>query len=340
MAEPLLHVQDLKTYFFTDEGVAKAVDGVSFEVRPQETLGIVGESGCGKSVTSLSILRLIPDPPGRIVDGRIDFRGRNLLDLSEKDMRRIRGNEIAMIFQEPMTSLNPVYTVGNQIMEVLRLHRDMSKDEARARTIELLDHVRMPDPEQRVDEYPHQLSGGQRQRVMIAMALACDPALLIADEPTTALDVTVQAQILDLLNQLQKRFGMSIMLITHDLGVIAETAHRVVVMYAGVVAEEGTAEQVFGGPNHPYTEGLKASIPKLGEKRERLHTIPGSVPSPYEEIVGCPFQNRCPYVMDQCTREFPPLYEVGPGHHNRCFLYDPFLSETPGSARQGAGTAR
>jgi len=339
MAEPLLHVHDLKTHFFTDEGVAKAVDGVSFEVRPQETLGIVGESGCGKSVTSLSILRLIPDPPGRIVAGRIDFRGRNLLDLSEREMRRIRGNDIAMIFQEPMTSLNPVYTVGDQIMEVLRLHRDLSKEEARARTIELLGHVRMPDPEQRVSEYPHQLSGGQRQRVMIAMALACDPALLIADEPTTALDVTVQAQILELLNQLQKQFGMSIMLITHDLGVIAETAHRVVVMYAGVVAEEGTAEQVFGGPNHPYTEGLKASIPKMGERRERLHTIPGSVPSPYEEIVGCPFQNRCPYVMDRCTREFPPLYEVGPGHHNRCFLYDPFLNETPGSARQGAGAA-
>ncbi len=339
MAEPLLRVQDLKTYFYTDEGVAKAVDGVSFEVRPQETLGIVGESGCGKSVTSLSILRLIPDPPGRIVAGHIEFQGKDLLALSEKEMRRIRGNEIAMIFQEPMTSLNPVYTVGDQIMEVLRLHRDMSKDEARRRTIELLGHVRMPDPEQRVDEYPHQLSGGQRQRVMIAMALACDPALLIADEPTTALDVTVQAQILALLNQLQREFGMSIMLITHDLGVIAETAHRVVVMYAGVVAEEGTAEQVFGGPNHPYTEGLKASIPKLGKKRERLHTIPGSVPSPYEEIVGCPFQNRCPYVMSRCTREFPPLYEVGPGHVSRCFLYDPFLSETPGSARPAAAPA-
>jgi oligopeptide/dipeptide ABC transporter ATP-binding protein len=244
-----------------------------------------------------------------------------------------------MIFQEPMTSLNPVYTVGDQIMEVLRLHRDVSKGEARKRTVELLARVRIPDPEQRVDEYPHQLSGGQRQRVMIAMALACDPALLIADEPTTALDVTVQAQILELLNHLQREFGMSIMLITHDLGVIAETAHRVVVMYAGVVAEVGTAEQVFGGPNHPYTEGLKASIPKLGEKRERLHTIPGSVPSPYEEIVGCPFQNRCPYVMERCQREFPPLYEVGSGHQNRCFLYDPFLSETPGSALRGAPVA-
>jgi len=339
MTEPLLSVQDLKTYFFTDEGVAKAVDGVSFDVGQQETLGIVGESGCGKSVTALSILRLIPDPPGRIVGGSIHFRGQDLAALSEREMRKIRGNDITMIFQEPMTSLNPVYTVGDQIMEVLRLHRDVSKDEARKRTIELLGRVRIPDPEQRVDEYPHQLSGGQRQRVMIAMALACDPALLIADEPTTALDVTVQAQILELLNHLQREFGMSIMLITHDLGVIAETAHRVVVMYAGVVAEVGTAEQVFGGPNHPYTEGLKASIPKLGEKRERLHTIPGSVPSPYEEIVGCPFQNRCPYVMERCKREFPPLYEVGSGHQDRCFLYDPFLSETPGSARRDAPIA-
>ena len=323
MIEPqLLQVEDLKTWFHTEEGTAKAVDGVSFDVRPRETLGIVGESGCGKSVTSLSILRLIPQPPGEIAGGRILFRGLDLLDLPEKEMRKIRGNEIAMIFQEPMTSLNPVYTVGDQIGEVLRLHRDMSKDEARERSIEMLRRVRIPDPEQRVDEYPHQLSGGQRQRVMIAMALACDPALLIADEPTTALDVTVQAQILALLNQLQDEYGMSIMLITHDLGVIAETAHRVVVMYAGVVAEVGTAEQVFGGPNHPYTEGLKAAIPKLGEKVERLHTIPGSVPSPYEEIVGCPFQNRCPYVMDRCRREFPELYTLGPGHLARCFLYD------------------
>ena len=318
----LLQVEGLKTWFHTEEGTAKAVDGVSFDVRPRETLGIVGESGCGKSVTSLSILRLIPQPPGEIAGGRILFRGLDLLELPEKEMRKIRGNEIAMIFQEPMTSLNPVYTVGDQIGEVLRLHRDMSKDEARERSIEMMRRVRIPDPEQRVDEYPHQLSGGQRQRVMIAMALACDPALLIADEPTTALDVTVQAQILALLNQLQEEYGMSIMLITHDLGVIAETAHRVVVMYAGVVAEVGTAEQVFGGPNHPYTEGLKAAIPKLGERIERLHTIPGSVPSPYEEIIGCPFQNRCPYVMDRCRREFPELYSLSPGHEARCFLYD------------------
>jgi peptide/nickel transport system ATP-binding protein/oligopeptide transport system ATP-binding protein len=322
LIDPLLRVEDLKTWFHTDEGTAKAVDGVSFDVLPRETLGIVGESGCGKSVTSLSILRLVPQPPGDIAGGRILFRGLDLLGLPEKEMRKIRGDDIAMIFQEPMTSLNPVYTVGDQIGEVLRLHRQVSKREARERSIEMLSRVRIPDPEQRVDEYPHQLSGGQRQRVMIAMALACDPALLIADEPTTALDVTVQAQILALLNQLQDEYGMSIILITHDLGVIAETAHRVVVMYAGVVAEVGTAEQVFGGPNHPYTEGLKAAIPKLGEKIERLHTIPGSVPSPYEEIIGCPFQNRCPYVMDRCRREFPALYTLGPGHEARCFLYD------------------
>ena len=339
MTAPLLQIRGLRTHFFTESGVARAVDGVDLDIMPGEVLGLVGESGSGKSVTALSILRLVPDPPGRIVGGEIRFKGRDLLALPWEEIRKVRGRDISMIFQEPMTSLNPVYTVGDQIMEVLRLHRDVSKGEARKRTVELLGRVRIPDPEQRIDEYPHQLSGGQRQRVMIAMALACDPALLIADEPTTALDVTVQAQILELLNHLQREFGMSIMLITHDLGVIAETAHRVVVMYAGVVAEVGTAEQVFGGPNHPYTEGLKASIPKLGEKRDRLHTIPGSVPSPYEEIVGCPFQNRCPYVMERCQREFPPLYEVGSGHQNRCFLYDPFLSETPGSARRGAPVA-
>jgi len=321
--ERLLRVEDLETYFYTDEGVAKAVDGVSFDLHAQETLGIVGESGCGKSVTALSILRLIPDPPGRIEGGHIQFQDLDLLALSEKEMRRIRGNEIAMIFQEPMTSLNPVYTVGDQISEVLRLHRGMSKAESREKAIEMLGRVRIPDPEQRVDEYPHQLSGGQRQRVMIAMALACDPAMLIADEPTTALDVTVQAQILDLLNQLQEDFGMAIMLITHDLGVIAETAHRVVVMYAGIVVEIGTAEQVFGGPNHPYTEGLKEAIPKLGENVERLNTIPGGVPSPFEETVGCPFQNRCPRVMDICKRELPALKKVGDnGHVARCFLFD------------------
>jgi oligopeptide/dipeptide ABC transporter ATP-binding protein len=320
--QPLLRVDDLRTYFHTDEGTAKAVDGVSFAVVEQETLGIVGESGCGKSVTALSILRLIPYPPGRVEGGSVHFQGRDLLKLSEREMRRIRGNEIAMIFQEPMTSLNPVYTVGEQISEVLRLHRGMSRAEADERAVEMLRRVRIPDPEQRVEEYPHQLSGGQRQRVMIAMALACDPALLIADEPTTALDVTVQAQILALLKHLQDEFGMAIMLITHDLGVIAETAHRVVVMYAGIVVESGAVEQIFDGPNHPYTEGLKAAIPKLGEKVERLATIPGTVPSPYEEIVGCPFQNRCSYVMDVCRREFPPLYLVGTGHEARCFLYD------------------
>ena len=320
--DKLLDVRGLKTHFRTDEGWVHAVDGVDLHIAAGETLGVVGESGCGKSVTAFSIMRLIPIPPAKIVAGEILWRGRNLVQLDDAQMRAIRAREIAMVFQEPMTSLNPVYTVGDQIGEVLRLHRNVSKGEARERSVEMLQRVRIPDPEQRVDEYPHQLSGGQRQRVMIAMALACDPALLIADEPTTALDVTVQAQILALLNQLQDEYGMSIILITHDLGVIAETAHRVVVMYAGVVAEIGTAEQVFGGPNHPYTEGLKAAIPKLGERIERLHTIPGSVPSPYEEIVGCPFQNRCPYVMDRCRREFPALYTLGPGHQARCFLYD------------------
>ncbi|MDX1624401.1 MAG: ABC transporter ATP-binding protein [Gemmatimonadota bacterium] len=336
MNEPLLRVEDLRTHFTTDEGVARAVDGVSFEVMPRETLGIVGESGCGKSVTALSIMRLIPEPPGRIAGGRILFRDRNLLELSEREMRRVRGNQIAMIFQEPMTSLNPVYSIGDQIAEVLRLHRDLSKEKARERAIEMLRRVRIPDPGQRVDEYPHQLSGGQRQRVMIAMALATDPSLLIADEPTTALDVTVQAQILALLNRLQEEFGMSIILITHDLGVIAETAHRVVVMYAGTVAEVGTIEQVFEGDNHPYTEGLKAAIPRLGERVERLQTIPGSVPAPTEEIVGCPFQNRCPYVMDRCRREFPPLYELESGHTARCFLY----SERPAVEEPAVESAR
>jgi len=334
MTQPLLRVEDLRTYFHTDEGTAKAVDGVSFEVYPEETLGIVGESGCGKSVTSLSILRLIPRPPGEIVGGTIEFRGRNLLDLPEREMRGIRGNDIAMIFQEPMTSLNPVYTIGDQIGESLRIHRGMGREEARERAIEMLGRVRIPDPEQRVDEYPHQMSGGQRQRVMIAMALACEPALLIADEPTTALDVTVQAQILSLLARLQDEFGMSIMLITHDLGVIAETAHRVVVMYAGVVAEVGSAEAVFGGPNHPYTEGLKAAIPRLGEKIDRLHTIPGTVPSPFEEIEGCPFRNRCPYAFDRCAVELPDLYPMDgdEAHLARCFLYDPYERE---NARPG-----
>jgi oligopeptide/dipeptide ABC transporter ATP-binding protein len=314
----LLQVENLHVEFPN----VHAVRGISFDIEEGETVALVGESGSGKSVTALSILQLLPYPRARHPAGSIRFRGTELLGAAPAVLQGIRGDRIAMIFQEPMTSLNPLHTIAKQIGETLWLHKGMRGEKARARTLELLRLVGLPDPEHRLDSYPHQLSGGQRQRVMIAMALACDPALLIADEPTTALDVTVQAQILALLNQLQEEYGMSIMLITHDLGVIAETAHRVVVMYAGVVAEVGTAEQVFGGPNHPYTEGLKAAIPKLGERIERLHTIPGSVPSPYEEITGCPFQNRCPYVFDRCRREFPELYAIGPGHQARCFLYD------------------
>ncbi|MFN2433404.1 MAG: ABC transporter ATP-binding protein [Gemmatimonadota bacterium] len=321
MPESLLEVRDLKTHFTTEEGVARAVDGVSFAIRPHETLGVVGESGCGKSVTALSVLRLIPQPPGRIVDGEILFQGRDLVHLSEGEMRRIRGNEISMIFQEPMSSLNPVFTVGDQISEAILLHQGVSRGEARTRTVEMLKRVGIPSPETRVDEYPHQLSGGMRQRVMIAMALSCNPSLLIADEPTTALDVTIQAQILELLNGLQADLGMAVMLITHDLGVIAETAHRVVVMYAGLVVEEADVVPLFDEAKHPYTRGLLDSIPKLTERTPRLATIPGTVPNPLERAPGCPYANRCPYVMDLCTAEFPLLGEVVPGHWVRCHLY-------------------
>jgi peptide/nickel transport system ATP-binding protein/oligopeptide transport system ATP-binding protein len=332
--ENLIEVRNLKTHFFTDEGVARAVDGVSFAIKPHETLGLVGESGCGKSVTSLSIMRLIPQPPGRIVEGEILFEGADLVRLSEKEMRGIRGNEISMIFQEPMSSLNPVYTVGDQIMEAIILHQRVSKDEARRRAVEMLKRVGISSPDTRVHEYPHQLSGGMRQRVMIAMALSCNPALLIADEPTTALDVTIQAQILELLNGLQRDFGMAVLLITHDLGVIAETAHRVVVMYAGIVVEQADVEPLFAAPKHPYTRGLLDSIPKLTEKAERLATIPGTVPNPLEHAPGCPFANRCAFVMDVCRAEMPLLAEVAPGHLARCHLYEA-CSSAAGDGRGG-----
>jgi oligopeptide/dipeptide ABC transporter ATP-binding protein len=302
------------------------VDGVSFHVNPGETLGIVGESGSGKSVTSLSVMRLIPNPPGKIQEGsRILFRGSNgemedLAQASEKRMRQIRGNDIAMIFQEPMTSLNPVFTVGFQIEESLRLHQGLSKKAARNRAIEMLQLVGIPIPHQRVDEYPHQLSGGMRQRVMIAMALACDPKLLIADEPTTALDVTIQAQILELLNKLQSELGMSIILITHDLGVVAETCDRVIVMYAGQVFEEGPVDDVFHNPQNPYTEGLLRSMPKLGQEVGRLAVIPGVVPSPIAWPEGCRFHDRCPYGWEKTEKEAPPLFEIGPGRKNKCWL--------------------
>ncbi|HET9986041.1 MAG TPA: ABC transporter ATP-binding protein [Longimicrobiales bacterium] len=317
----LLEVRDLRTYFRTEGGVARAVDGVSFSLEAGEVLGIVGESGSGKSVTSLSIMRLIPEPPGEILAGSsIRLNGEELVGAPERRLREIRGNDVAMIFQEPMTSLNPVFTVGDQIAEAVRLHRNASKKEARARAIELLGLVGIPDPAERVDAYPHELSGGQRQRVMIAVALSCEPDLLIADEPTTALDVTIQAQILELLGELRQRLGMAIMLITHDLGVVAEVCDRVVVLYAGEVMEEGPVEQIFHEPRHPYTQGLISSIPRLGQETERLAVIPGMVPSPVAWPVGCRFHTRCPYGWDLCVREHPELFAAGDGRAARCWL--------------------
>jgi oligopeptide/dipeptide ABC transporter ATP-binding protein len=315
-ARPILRVRDLVTSFRTDEGVLRAVDGVSFDVPAKATIGLVGESGCGKSVTSLSILRLIP-PPGKIESGKILFDGKNLLELSEKEMRALRGNQISMIFQEPMTSLNPVYTVGDQIVEAVRLHQKRSRSEARDRAVEMLQLVGIPSPERRVDSYPHELSGGMRQRVMIAMALACQPRLLIADEPTTALDVTIQAQVLDLLRKLQAVLGMSVVLITHDLSVVAEVAEKVVVMYAGRVVEEGAVERVFRNPRHPYTKGLIQSLPPFGTSSDasarprRLPTIEGVVPDLRALPKGCRFQDRCEYVIDRCRTEEPELSPVG-----------------------------
>jgi oligopeptide/dipeptide ABC transporter ATP-binding protein len=326
MSEPLLEVRELQTHFFTDDGVIRAVDGVSFAIEPGETLAVVGESGSGKSVTSLSILRLVASPPGRIVGGQIKFRGRDLLTLSDAEMRSIRGREISMIFQEPMTSLNPVYTCGEQILEVLMLHEKLDRKTARARTVDLLRLVGIPSPEQRVDEYPHQMSGGMRQRVMIAMALACRPALLIADEPTTALDVTIQAQILDLLKGLRQELGMAVLLITHDLGVVAETADRVAVMYAGQVVEYCDVRPAFRSTRHPYTAGLLASLPKLGAETERLRVIPGNVPNPANFPSGCRFHPRCPIAVERCRNEMPALRDVGGGHLARCFRAEEIAS--------------
>ncbi len=322
---PLLEVENLRTHFFTDAGVARAVDGVSFHVGEGETVGIVGESGCGKTVTSLSIMGLVPDPPGRILPGSaIRFRGRDLATLRPREMRRLRGSEIAMIFQEPMTSLNPVYSVGDQIAEALQIHRKMGRAEARTEGVRLLQEVGIPEPERRFDEYPHQLSGGMRQRVMIAMALSCEPDLLIADEPTTALDVTIQAQILDLLAGIRERRGMAVLLITHDLGVVAEVCDRVLVMYAGQVVESGSVREIFHSPRHPYTRGLLDSLPRIDQGGRRLRPIAGTVPSPVNWPSGCRFADRCPHVWERCRAEPPDLFQLGDDElrQSRCLLED------------------
>ncbi len=326
MEQLLLDIRSLETQFFTDDGLARAVDGVSYSLAKGETVGVVGESGCGKSVTALSVLRLIPNPPGRIVGGEIVFEGTNLLDLSPAEMRRIRGNDISMIFQEPMTSLNPVFTIGNQIGEAVRLHQGLSSKEATNKAIEMLTLVGIPEPARRVHEYPHQLSGGMRQRAMIAMALSCNPKVLIADEPTTALDVTIEAQILDLMRNLQSELGTAVILITHDLGVVAEMARKVVVMYAGKVVEQAPVETIFAEPNHPYTQGLLNSLPNAelgavsGGHKRRLQEIPGIVPSLLNLPQGCKFASRCPKAMAVCEEKEPPLEQVGADHLSACWL--------------------
>lgn len=317
----LLKVENLKTYFFTHEGTVKAVDGISFSINRGETLGLVGESGCGKSVTALSIMRLIPHPPGRIVSGEIYSEGKNLLKYNNKEMRNIRGRKISMIFQEPMTSLDPVFTIGHEIMEAVRLHSSVNKKDAKDKTIETLRVVGMPDAEKRIHNYPHELSGGMRQRAMIAMALCCNPALLIADEPTTALDVTIQAQILRLINELKDEFGASVLLITHDLGVVAEMCDNVAVMYAGHIVEHTDVDTIFSNPLHPYTKGLNKSIPKLDVDMERLETIKGLVPNLIDLPSGCPFHPRCSYCSDKCMKEMPELKEVEDNHLVKCHLY-------------------
>jgi oligopeptide/dipeptide ABC transporter ATP-binding protein len=317
----LIQVKNLRTSFFTPEGEVRAIDGVSFEIAEGKTLGLVGESGCGKSVTSLSIMRLIPSPPGKIVGGEIIYRGRDLLKLGNEEMRKIRGNEISMIFQEPMTSLNPVFTVGNQIGEAIRLHQGLGKKETRQKTIEMLRLVKIADPESRVDAYPHQLSGGMRQRVMIAMALSCNPSLLIADEPTTALDVTIQAQILELMKELQQKIGMALLLITHDLGVVAEQADGVAIMYAGKIVERASTRAIFARPLHPYTVGLLNSLPGArGKKKKRLAAIPGVVPNPLHLPGGCRFRDRCPKAQPLCADAEPPLVEKESGHWVACYF--------------------
>ncbi len=336
MPHRVLDVRNLSTYFFTEDGAVKSVDQVSFHIDSEETLAVVGESGCGKSVTSLSIMQLIPSPPGKIVGGEILFQGEDLLKKSAEEMRKIRGNQIAMIFQEPMTSLNPVYTIGDQIAEAVLLHQKVDKRQAWARAVDMLREVGIPSPEKRAQEYPHQMSGGMRQRVMIAMAMSCNPALLVADEPTTALDVTIQAQILDLMRKLKQEFHTAIMLITHDLGVVAEMADRVVVMYAGKIVEESPTVDLFREPLHPYTQGLLDSIPRLDQPTtEKLHVIEGTVPNPLHLPKGCTFAPRCPKVMDICREKPPLLTEVSDGRKVSCWLHvDPQHEDPP---KDGSG---
>ena len=314
----LLYVDNLKVYFQSNGSRARAVDGISFKVREKETVCIVGESGCGKTVSALSILGLIPTPPGEIVDGQIVFSGQNLLELNEKEMQKIRGNHISMVFQEPLTSLNPVLTIGDQIGEAVLTHRNIDTQALFQYCVQLLEDVGIPSPKQRMNDYPHQLSGGQRQRVMIAMALACDPDLIIADEPTTALDVTVQAQIISLLRSIQKKRSMSVLYISHDLGVVSAIANRVYVMYAGVIVEQGYTDQIFRTARHPYTQGLLASLPSLSKRGKRLHSIPGSVPNPAYKPTGCPFHPRCSHAILSCREEFPEMCDYGEGHQARC----------------------
>ncbi|MEZ5421892.1 MAG: ABC transporter ATP-binding protein [Pyrinomonadaceae bacterium] len=332
---PLLEITDLKTHFPTRAGLVRAVDGVSFSLGRGELLGLVGESGCGKSITALSVMQLIA-PPGKVVGGSIRFAGEELTTASPERLREIRGNDIAMIFQDPMTSLNPVYTVGEQIAEALRLHRKLDRKAAKEAAIEAMREVAIPAPETRVDDYPHQLSGGMRQRIMIAMALACDPELLIADEPTTALDVTIQAQILELLNELRKTRELAVLLITHDLGVVAEVADRVCVMYTGKIVEEAGVKEIFAAPKHPYTQGLLKSVPKLsaaGHRVERLSTIDGTVPTPTDLPPGCHFAPRCPQRMPECEKGEIPFFEVGENDKVRCLLYDKDLRRAKGAAK-------
>ena len=331
-SDPLLEVRSLNTSFFTDEGEVRAVDGVSFSLQAGETLGLVGESGCGKSVTALSVMRLL-NHPGKIVGGEVRYRGRDLAKLSEGEMRKLRGKSISMIFQEPMTSLNPVFTIGDQISEALKIHEGLNPRAARERTVELISSVGIPSPKERAKQYPFELSGGMRQRIMIAMAIACNPEILIADEPTTALDVTIQAQILDLLKELQEKLGLTILLITHDLGVVAQTCDRVAVMYAGKVVEEASVDALFDSPRHPYTVGLLDSLPLHHDVGEELRQIPGTVPSPLQMPSGCRFAPRCPHARDICRNEEPTLDPVDDGATARCWIYSPRWSSEEATSR-------